>query len=411
MRVTEWLPRLKPSRVRLRLTALYGLLFVFSGAVLLAITYLLVANSPRENFTFVTQRPGGGAPTVTDQAPADMPASAAERQAQAVVRHEEELRVLLVQSGIALAIMTVISIVLGWLVAGRVLRPLRTMTESLQQISARTVNERLAAEGPRDEIKDLSDTIDGLLGRLESALDAHKRFIANAAHELRTPLTVQHALLEETLIDPAGSLPAFRATFERLLVLGRQQGRLLESLLTLASSERGVEHREPVDLAVLTEQVLQVSRPAARHRDVRIEARVAPALTTGDPALVERLVANLVDNAVGYNVPGGRVEVSVETQGAYAVVSVSNTGKTIPAEQVERLFEPFQRLDRTAGPEGRHGLGLSIVRAIATAHDAAILAAARPDGGLSVRVAFPGVEREEPRELPAAPVAEGSAVA
>ncbi|MBM7169928.1 HAMP domain-containing protein [Streptomyces sp. G44] len=381
-----------PRRVRVRLTLLYGGLFVVSGAVLLTITYVLVNRSNGMLvFSRGRQDPSGDAgyrfyTGDGTSALLDRFAEAQRRQAQR--QHTLEMHRLLIESGIALAIMSVIAIGLGWFVAGRVLRPLRTMTSTIQRISAHNVHERLAAEGPADELKDLADTVDGLLGRLEGALDSHKRFVANAAHELRTPLTVEHALLEESLIDRDATVESFRANFERLLVLSEQQARLLESLLTLSSSERGLGHREPLDLAELAGKAVLGCREQAERRGLRMEAATASAGTCGDSALVERLVANLLDNAVGYNVPDGWVEVVTRAEGEHAVVRVTNSGERIPPERVGRLFEPFQRLDRTAG-DGHHGLGLSIVRSIAASHDATVDAHARPEGGLVVEVAFP----------------------
>lgn len=376
------------SRVRLRLTAFFGLLFLLSGVVLLTILYLLVSNSPKATFNVFKLGPDGVIVSGLPDAQLDAVTEAARRQGEQ--QHDAELHLLLVESGVALAFMVLLSVLLGWLVAGRILRPLRTMTDSVQRISAHNLHERLDAQGPRDEMKDLSDTVDGLLERLEAALDSHKRLIANAAHELRTPLTVQRALLEETLTDPDGSLESFRQTFDRLLVNGKHQGRMLESLLTLAGSERGLERREPVDLAAVTGQVISDSAT-----ELRFETRLEPAMVSGDRALVERLVANLVDNALGYNVPGGFVEVTTATVGFSAAITVVNTGPTIPAEQMARLFEPFQRLDRTVGRQGHHGLGLSIVRAIAGAHDAEIAAEARADGGMAVTVTFPPHRRPD----------------
>jgi signal transduction histidine kinase len=398
------MPHLLPRTVRLRLTLLYGGLFVASGAVLLTITYLLFRHSMGrtllvnyQNFRPETSNGDGGIFTGM-QIPEQMQGFAQQARDQAARDRATQLHELLVQSGIALAIMVVVSIVLGWLVAGRVLRPLRTMTATVQQISARNVHERLAIEGPRDELKALADTVDGLLGRLETALGAHKRFVANAAHELRTPLTLEHALLEETLTDRDATLESFRSTSERLLAISKQQGRLLEALLTLATSERGLDHRVPFDLSVLTDQVLLTSRPKIDRLGLRIETRTASAPTSGDPALVERLVINLLDNAVCYNGAGGWVEVTTATKAERAVISVVNTGPVIPPSQVDRLFEPFQRLDRTAQDDGHHGLGLSIIRAIATAHDATLTAHARPDGGLAVEVGFPASEAHNDRQ-------------
>jgi signal transduction histidine kinase len=388
-------PHLPPRTVRLRLTALYGALFTASGAVLLAITYLLVRST---GALFVVSNgksrrlevPSAGSSLGTGDIPPQLQGLARQLRDQAVHQHAAELHQLLVKSGIALAIMVVISVALGWLVAGRVLRPLRTMTATAREISARNLHERLAIAGPRDELKDLADTVDGLLGRLETAFDTQKRFVANAAHELRTPLTLERALLEETLTDRNATLTSFRSTSERLLAISEQQGRLLEALLTLASSERGLDRREPFDLSVLTDQVLRTWRPETDRLGLQVQARIAPAPTSGDPALVERLVANLLDNAVRYNLPGGRVEVATAANAERAVLSMANTGPVVPPAQVERLFEPFQRLGgRTTRNDGHHGLGLSIVRAIAAAHHATLTASARPEGGLAVEVSFP----------------------
>jgi signal transduction histidine kinase len=272
-----------------------------------------------------------------------------------------------------------------------VLRPLRTMTTTIQQISARNVNERLAVAGPADELKDLADTVDGLLGRLEAALDSHKRFVANAAHELRTPLTLEHALLEESLIDRDATVESYRSQFERLLTIRKQQGRLLESLLTLSTSERGLDHSEPLDLSEIARRALDIFGPEIDRRGLRLDTAIEPmggAATLGDSALVERLVANLLDNAMDYNVPEGLVSISTYVAAGRAVVRVENTGSEIPPEKVNPLFEPFQRLRRTAGDD-HHGLGLSIVRAIATAHSAGLVARARRGGGLIVEAAFP----------------------
>ena len=376
-----------PRTVRMRLTLLYGALFTASGAVLLAITFLLVRR--KTIFTVLVPCAGFKPEDCPYRLPGVSPEMADPMRALVAQQHAL-LHEFLVQSGIALTIMLVVSLALGWIVAGRVLRPLRTMTTTVQRISARNVHERLAFAGPRDELKDLADTVDGLLGRLETALDTQKRFVANAAHELRTPLTLERALLEETLTDRRPTVEAFRATFERVLTISVQQGQLLESLLTLATSERGLESRVPVDLAALTEQVL-AARPETSAGGPRLDPRIAPATTAGDPALVERLVANLVDNAMRYNVPGGSVEVATGSRDGRALISVSNTGPVVPLGQVARLLEPFQRLDRSARDDGHHGLGLSIAHAIALAHGGTLSALPRPGGGLVVQAAFPAV--------------------
>lgn len=395
--------RISGMRVRLRLTLLYGVLFLLSGTVLLTITYLLVAHSGTNVVLSTHSRSPSGEQSVSiflgETLPANVRLPEAERriteaiQEQAVRQHAEIMHQLLVRSGAALAIMSVIAAALGWLVAGRVLRPLQTMTTSIQHISARNMHERLAVTGPRDELKNLADTVDGLLGRLEAALDSHKRFVANAAHELRTPLTLEHALLEEAVIDPDATADSFRAQFEQLMVVSEQQARLLESLLVLATSERGLDRVESVDLSGLTGDVLRAAEPETRRQDLAVATEARPARVTGDPALVERLVANLVDNAISYNVPDGRVEVATGTEGVRSFLSVTNTGPPVPPEMVDRLLSPFQRLDRTADDDGHHGLGLSIVQSIAAAHSADLTVRARLEGGLAIRVLFPAEEK------------------
>ncbi|WP_063756293.1 sensor histidine kinase [Streptomyces sp. NRRL S-920] len=389
--------RLTPRRVGVRLTLLYGALFLASGAILLAITYLLVARSSGGDVLVggadgeLLTGPGDGGPVDegVSGGPAPVPPGelAGQLREQASRQRRANLRQLLVQSGIALALMVVVSAALGWLIAGRALRPLRTMTGAIRRISAHNIHERLAVRGPADELKVLADTVDGLLGRLDAALDSHRRFVANAAHELRTPLTLEHALLEESLIDREATAESFRANFERLLAISEQQARLLESLLTLSSSQRGLDHREPLDVSLIAEWVLHAARPEIERRGLRAEPVIGPAPAVGDPVLVQSLLAHLVDNAVRHNTPGGHLEIATRTRGGHAVVTVANSGPPVPPEQVERLFEPFQRLGRTAG-EG-HGLGLAIVHAVAVAHGADISARTRAGGGLAVEIAFP----------------------
>jgi signal transduction histidine kinase len=251
----------------------------------------------------------------------------------------------------------------------------------------------LALTGPDDEFKQLGDTLDELLARLEASFEAQRRFVANASHELRTPLTLERTLLQVALADPDASAGTLRATCVELLAAGRDQEQLLEGLLTLASSERGLEHRRELDLGALAGRALRSARSRIDDGTVQVSATLEPALTWGDAALLERLIANLIDNAVTYNDPGGRVEIRTGATGAPdggVFVSVSNTGTPVPADQVQRLFEPFQRLEgaRTGPVDGHHGLGLSIVRAIAAAHGATIDAVPGPNGGLAVTVTF-----------------------
>jgi signal transduction histidine kinase len=289
-----------------------------------------------------------------------------------------------------LAGLIMLSLAAGWLIAGRILRPLRTITATAQDISARNLNRRLALTGRNDEFKDLGDTLDGLFERLEASFEAQHHFVANASHELRTPLAAERTLLQVTLADPEATADTLRETCQQVLALGDQQERLIEALLTLASSERGVEQWEPFDLADITGQVIDERRQEAERRGIHLQAALTAAPATGDPSLAESLVANLVDNAIRHNIPGGRAEVSTTMTDGRAVIRVTNTGTVIPPAELDRLFQPFQQLGHERIRHGdRYGLGLAIVRAIATAHKATITATARPEGGLDLEVSFP----------------------
>jgi signal transduction histidine kinase len=325
--------------------------------------------------------------------------------------------------------MLAVSITLGWLVAGRVLRPLRTMTATTRQLSEHNLHRRLAVAGPDDELKDLADTIDGLLGRLDAAfdaqqdaLDAQRRFVANASHELRGPLTRQRAAIEVALADPDASAPSLRSAFQRVLAAGKQQERLLEALLVLARGQAGLDRWEWFDLAAVTDEVLLARHAQVRRRGLRVDAALAPTPALGDPRLAERLVGNLVDNAIGHNLPGagGWVQVQTGSGAGRAELSVANSGPAVPPAEVDRLLRPFQRLgaDRTGHREG-HGLGLSIVAAVAAAHHADLRVRARAEGGLQVVVCFPQPDGAAPadaatqaqaagRDSSAAPVETGS---
>jgi signal transduction histidine kinase len=308
---------------------------------------------------------------------------------------------LLVNSGIALAIVAVLALLISWLVAGRMLRPIRTITRTARRISSTSLHERLALDGPQDELKELGDTLDDLFARLEAAFEAQRHFVANASHELRTPLTAERAILQVALDDPGTTATAWRCTAEEVLASSDEQARLIEALLTLASSEGGLTEHQPVDLATAVGTTLAGLQPETGQLGIHIAEATQPAPLDGDPLLVERLVANLVTNAVRHNVSGGRVEIRTGVTDGEAVLSVTNTGPLIPPTEVDRLFQPFQRLDRRrANYKDGHGLGLSIVRAIAAAHDATITAHPMPDGGLSVTVAFP-----QPQPQPASPAA------
>jgi len=286
--------------------------------------------------------------------------------------------------------MAVVSIGFGWLMAGRILRPLRTITATTRAIGASDLHQRLALVGPDDELKELGDTVDGLLGRLESSFASQKQFVANASHELRTPLARQRTLGQVALSDPNATVESLRAAHEQILASGRQQEQLIDALLTLSRVQAGVLRSRGFDLAPMVRDLLAAREREATARSLRVTADLQAAPMRGDPRLVERLIANLLDNALRHNVPGGSIAVATGTRADLAYVEVANDGPVVLAEDVARLFEPFERLEgeRASTSEG-FGLGLSIVKAIATAHGAALDAEARPAGGLRVEVRFP----------------------
>ena len=368
--VSRW-PR---RTVRLRLTIIYASLFLVSGAGLLAITYLLVHHDLSVPLP-PAPAPGAG------QIPAKpIPAPLLRERSN-------ELHQLLVASGVALGVMAAVSILLGWLAAGRLLRPLRTLNERTREISASSLHKRLALTGPDDELTRLAGTFDDLLDRLEASFNAQRRFVANASHELRTPLTLERALLEANLTDPDATIDSFRSTSQRLLALGQQQEQLIDALLTLASSERGLERHDPFDLATLTNTLLSSRGPEIDRYRLHLQTTLDPASSTGDPRLIERLIANLLDNAIHHNHVDGHIQIHTRTTDGRAVLAISNTGATIPPPQLATIIQPFQR-DRANHRNG-HGLGLSIVHAITNAHHAVLTLDARPGGGLEVEISFP----------------------
>src|SRR5215468_2235869 len=403
--------------IRLRLTLIYGGLFLICGAALLAITYALVDHATADYYSskgragLTVAGPARGAPSAgkrggTPQGlmfSGNRPGSTAVKftpgqaravgdyvEARAASQHASEMRQLLIYSGVALAVMAATSAGLGWLTAGRALRPLRTITAAARDVSATSLHRRLALGGPHDELKELGDTFDGLLARLEASFAAQRQFAANASHELRTPLAWQRTLVQVALADPDADFASLRAACQRVLASGAHQERILEALLTLSRGQAGLDKREPFDLAALAGRVLRSRQPGAQDRQLTIHSALAPARATGDPRLAERLIANLADNALAYNTPGGYIEVVTGTRNSCAVLSVINTGPVIPAAEVGRLLRPFQRFgtERTSHSDGL-GLGLSIVQAIAQAHGAALTIRPQPGGGLQAEVSFP----------------------
>ena len=390
--------------MRLQLTLLYGGLFLLAGAALLAVNYALV----RSRFTLPfhvevsapgTQPPVGPGPgqgaglMLITRAGGDVIASAPSPAVLEAVRGKLQaaaLNQLMTQSGVALGLMALVSVGLGWLVAGRVLRPLQAITATARKLEGSTLHERINLQGPEDELKELADTFDQMLARLDTAFETQRRFVANASHELRTPLAIARTEVDVALADRESSPAELRAMAERVREATERSERLIEGLLTLARSERQLRAREPADLSLAAAEALSVARPEAERLGLRVSSVLGGAPVAGDGPLLERLVANLVENAVRHNVAGGWLEVDTGLAGGRAVARVANGGRPIPPEQVAGLFEPFRRLDgdRTGSDRGA-GLGLSIVRSVAAAHGGTASARAIPDGGLEVTVDLP----------------------
>jgi signal transduction histidine kinase len=376
--------------VRLRLTALYGVLFLASGAVLLAI-----ASGVAVSRSSIAARPAGGQQSqlsALKQAQARIQ-SLQHQLASATTAHANLSRDLLVGSFVALGIMTVVSLLLGWLIAGRVLRPLREMTATTRRISADSLDERLAMPGPDDELKELGDTIDGLLERLEGSFAAQRRFVANASHELRTPLTTMRASLDVAVAKPDPVPAPTIALASRLRSELDRVDQLLEGFLVLARAQHG----ELPGRATLSLEYVVSAALAARADDIAAKRLTVQHTTgregawiSGSPALLSRMAENLIDNAVGHNADGGWVSVATGADGRFAHLVVENGGDVLDQQQVAELGQPFRRLgaDRTGSDSGA-GLGLSIVAAIASAHHGTLHLQARPEGGLRVSITLP----------------------
>jgi signal transduction histidine kinase len=424
--------------VRLRLTLLYAALFLTAGAALLGVTYGLVARSLADNQSGA--QPAFSQPPSNDMKPSDPTVNPAEAcrsvtnhagckravaegmptelvkacrsptdpglarkcnssftegfHQGATTQRDRTLHQLLLYSLLALAAMTLVSAGLGWLMAGRVLRPVHAITDAAQRASQENLGDRIALVGPDDELKRLADMFDAMLERLDAAFAAQRDFVANASHELRTPLTLMRTAIDVTLAKPDRTTKQLEGMAVDVRGAVDRSEALIDGLLTLARSDRATTAREPVDFAAIAEDALELAAAhTAKHADVAIEAILSDAPAVGDRVLLERLAANLIDNATAYNVPGGWVRVTTGARNGAAFLEVINSGPPVAPDDVASLFEPFHRLDGRAGAgcDGGAGgqgvgLGLSIVRAVATVHEARLDARARPDGGLELTV-------------------------
>ncbi|MEU3983085.1 HAMP domain-containing sensor histidine kinase [Streptomyces sp. NPDC026672] len=389
-------PWLRPT-IRIRLTLLYGGMFLIAGILLLSIIYLLAAqaintgNQPLfkiVNFTDLK--------VSSDNCPAinttSLPLADFNDAISQCVDHQRQVALdnLLSRSLLALLGLAVIAFAFGYAMAGRVLTPLGRITRTARAVAGSDLSRRIELDGPDDELKELADTLDDMLERLERAFTAQQRFVGNASHELRTPLAINRTLLEVHLSDPHAPVE-LQQLGKTLLATNERSEQLVEGLLLLARSDNQIVERKPVDLAEVATQAVDQVHGEAEAKGVRIRGERRPAVVQGNGVLLERIALNLVQNAVRYNVPeDGWVEVTTDVQHGQAVLTVSNTGPVVPAYEIDNLFEPFRRLrtERTGSDKGV-GLGLSIVRSVARAHGGHIAAQPREGGGLVMRVTFP----------------------
>jgi signal transduction histidine kinase len=427
---------LRPPRpsIRLRLTAWYATIFLALGVALLAVSYVVVRHEFRDESAKVhvaveelAPKHAGGRPrTLRVRIAPGVPGDAAlpvrrlnteERAAYRLARrayavevrraNERALRHVLLAFALALVLVVLASVAAGWIVAGRALRPISRITATARSISDETLDARIGLEGPRDELRELADTFDTMLGRLEGAFESQRRFVANASHELRTPLAIVRTELDVTLDDPEASATDLRAMALVVRDANDRMERLIASLLALASSEAGIAHSRPADLAEVVRDALDAEPAFGLGGSLVLDAALAPAPVAGDLVLLERLAANLVENAVRYNAAVGWVRVRTGVTRGDAVLEVVNPGPPIAPADAEALLEPFRRLEVSrARVSGGYGLGLAVVRAVARAHGGSVAVLARREGGLEVTVALPLAPAEQREdELEAGPAA------
>ncbi|WP_290055129.1 sensor histidine kinase [Amycolatopsis solani] len=376
--------------VRTKLTAWYGGLFLLAGLVLVVINYLLVQSTLPDPARVASTTIGSAGLTYGIPAQTALPSSGvAVRLLSGSLEdyRSSTLSTLLVGSGIALVATAGLAVLFGWLMAGRALRPLHDITSTARRLEAGKLDRRINLDGPPDELKELADTFDGMLDRLAESFDSQKRFVANASHELRTPLAVQRTLIEVAMADPEVT-PELRKLGTHLLHTNERSERMIEGLLVLARSDRGLHARTPVRLDAVVASVVRATAAQATAAGVAVETRLRPRVVAGDPVLLERLVTNLVVNALTYNASGGWVYVEVREDPA---LEVRNSGPVVPPDAVPALFEPFRRVsgaERT-GDTRNAGLGLSIVRSVAQAHGGYAEAQPGRRGGLTVTVRLP----------------------
>ena len=390
-----------PWTIRTRLSLLYAGAFFVAGVALIVAIYLYLGVVLDRQFSI--RLVNDDAPTAEGQvgAPGLPPRELMDEAGRISVMVRQArlntLDTMLVVSLVLVGALTILAGIIGWLVAGQALQPLREITATARRVADRSLHERIALAGPNDEIKDLADTLDAMLERLDRAFDSQRRFVANASHELRTPLTITRTLIEVALLDATGD-EKVRQLGTTLLAVNQRHEKLTDGLLTLASSEQRAADFHPVDLSEIAGQVVADLRPVADRAGVALQTELRSGVVIGDAFLLERLIQNLIENGIQYNLAEhGRVRISTGTQAGNAELVVENTGPLVPAYEVPGLFEPFRRLaatERLAGPARGSmvrgaGLGLSIVRSVAHTHGGEVQATPREGGGLVVRVRIP----------------------
>ena len=394
------LRRLWPQKVRTRLTLIYAAPFLVAGLAvwglaLFVLERVILPTSPAASLIASGKLGGSVAPlcqayTTTSTALCERAYAAYYAGTVAGMQAQQNtLAKLLAFWALGLGVMTVASGGLGWYISGRLLRPVREITETARRASEQHLGERLALTGPRDELKELADTFDDMLERLDAAFATQRRFVANASHELRTPLTVMRTAIDVTLAKPSPTAAQLTDMAVRVRRSIDKAESMIEALLTIAVSDQGKLSTEFTDLATMAEDAIDAAAPTIERLNLRVDAQLDPAEITGDPQLLERMISNLVDNAVRHNEPGGWIRLRTGRSAAAAYLEIANSGPFIPDDAVSSLFEPFRRMEARTGARDGVGLGLSIARSVVTAHHATVTASSQPAGGLDISVQIP----------------------
>jgi signal transduction histidine kinase len=377
--------------IRARLTLLYGGMFLLAGGALIGISYVIF----KQNY------PSGKAvENILSSTGHLRPGQVDALRQQLDLHRGRALGTVVTQCLLAFAAVAAAAAGSGWIMAGRALNPVRRITDIARRVVGRNLGERIALAGPEDEVKELADTFDAMLERLDTSFDSQRQFVANASHELRTPLATNRTLIE-VAIASGGVPPELRVLADTILATNSRSELIIDGLLTLARSDSEAIRRLLVDLSDVAAGAVEETAYEAAAARVTVDAMPYPAVTVGDPVLLERLALNLVRNGIRHNHPGGWVTVSTVTTAAggepgAVELAVTNSGPVVPPQQLDTLFQPFRRLDGTR-PDGSQGvgLGLSIVRSVVRSHDGTLHATARECGGLAIRVLLPAAPHDD----------------